>query len=451
MVLVSSLREALRHLREQPILFVPMAIFAVLQAPQLFLDTLDPVASIVGSLVVTGVVVFVTPVFYAGTIGMANDAATGVSTSLGRFWSHAREHYVPVLLAYLFLTAVAFGFGIVISIAAIVAIVGVGAGGGGLGPLIGIGAVIALLVLAFLVVLFAVHLYAHAIVIEGTGPVGGLSRSVHVVRHNLRTMVGYGLLSLVVGGLFGGLFGLLNTFVFPGPQEPGEPAPTPDLVPALLGSGLSIVATALFMTGFVAFTVVLYRKLIDADGEPTGPNTTGRPDTAGREEVAIHSDAAPRSDAATRSDTTMPDRDPESDGDDSPHSSTTSSCSSAIVKSSIVRSVRVIRSATNSFSSSSSLAQSSDSGGDASYASTWSTTAWLMNRLNVPQSAHRLITCEVSNDRSSVPSKQFPHRYSSFRPMCEGGDHGVKACRRGQAAGRREPVVVTPRRPRRSP
>ncbi|WP_418282978.1 hypothetical protein [Halorubrum sp. DTA98] len=274
MALLKALREAPRLLREQPILFVPMAIFAILQTPQLFVDTLDPMISIVGSLLLTGLFVFVTPVFYAGTIGMANDAAIGSPTSLGRFWSHAKEFYASVLIAYLFITAVTFGFGFAVSIGVFVAIVAIGAGGGGLPLTLGVGGVIALFVLAFLIALFAVHFYAHAIAIEGNGPVDGLSRSVTVVRHNLKSVVGYGLVSLVFGGLFGGVFVLVVTFAFPSAPAPGEPAPMPDLVPALLGSAASIVGTALFMTFFVVFSVVFYRTLVGADEDASRSNAT---------------------------------------------------------------------------------------------------------------------------------------------------------------------------------
>ncbi|GAB6878325.1 hypothetical protein JCM17823_05990 [Halorubrum gandharaense] len=251
-----------------------MAIFAVLQTPQLFLETLDPVISLIGSLLVMGVFIFVTPAFYAGTIGMANDAAAGTPTSLGQFWSHVTEFYVSVLVAYLFITAVTFGFGFAISIGVFVAIVAVGAGGGGLPLTLGVGGIIALIVLAFLIALFTVHFYGHAIVIEGNGPVDGLSRSVHVVRHNIKPVVGYGLLSLVFGGLFGGLFVLIATFAFPSAPAPGEPAPMPDLVPALLGSGTSILGTTLFTTFFIVFSVVFYRVLVGADETPSRTGAT---------------------------------------------------------------------------------------------------------------------------------------------------------------------------------
>ncbi|WP_119817673.1 DUF7847 domain-containing protein [Halalkaliarchaeum desulfuricum] len=277
MALLKALREAPRLLREQPILFVPMAIFAVLQTPQLFLETLDPIISLVGSLLVMALFVFITPVFYAGTIGIADDAAAGTPTSLGQFWSHVKEFYVSVLIAYLFITAATFAFGVAISIVAVVAIVVFGAGGMeavGLPVLLAAGGIFALIVLAFVIALFAVHFYAHAIVIEGKGPVGGLSRSVHVVRHNIKPVIGYGLLSLVVGGLFGGLFALVISFAFPSAPAPGEPAPMPDLVPAILGSGASILGTTLFMTFFVVFSVVFYRTLVGMEEDSSGSGAT---------------------------------------------------------------------------------------------------------------------------------------------------------------------------------
>jgi len=274
MVLVNSLREAPRLLREQPILFVPMAIFAVLQTPQLFIETLDPILSLVGTLLLTGLFIFVTPVFYAGTIGMANDAAAGSSTSLGRFWSHVKEFYISVLVAYLFITAISFVFVFTMLIAAIIGFVVIDLGGSGLPLTLGFGGFLALIVLAFLIALFAVHFYSHAIVIEAKGAIDGLSRSVHVVRHNIKSVIGYGIVSFVFGGLYGGLFALIMTFAFPSAPAPDEPAPMPDLVPALLGSVTSIVGIALFATFFLVFSVVFYRALVGREEEPSQSNPT---------------------------------------------------------------------------------------------------------------------------------------------------------------------------------
>lgn len=261
MSVIKSVRAAVRHLREQPILFVPLVIYALLQVPQMFLESIEPMASMVVSLLFTSVFIFLTPLVYAGAVGMANDAATGTRTSLGRFWRHATDHYVSVLVGYLFLTALSFGFGIGISIAIFAAFLVGAAGEGGLVLTAAAASVVLLFVVAFLVAMFAIHFFTHAIVIEDHGAIDGLSRSVHVVRHNLRPVVGYGVIALALGAATGGLYAGIVSLTFPSAPAPGEPAPVPELLPALLGSGGIVAVSTLFATFFAAFSVVFYRDV----------------------------------------------------------------------------------------------------------------------------------------------------------------------------------------------
>ncbi|QKY21799.1 hypothetical protein B4589_015350 (plasmid) [Halolamina sp. CBA1230] len=282
MVVITALRDAVSLLRRHPILFVPTAVFAVLQVPQLFLNTLGPLVSIAGSLLFTAVLAFVAPAFYAGTIGMTDDAASGDRTSLGRFWTHAKEHYVSMLGAYLLLLGVSLVFGFVLSFGGfflIAAVIGMQAG---LGVTAALGVVAAIVVLAYLIGLFAVHFYGHAIVIEDYGVTDGLTRSVDVVRDNVTSMLGYGVLSIVFGGVVGAIYGGLIVLLFPTPEAPGQPMPTPDLLPALLGSVGVVVTMTVFTTVFLAYSVTFYRALIDADGtapdtDATEPNVDTRP------------------------------------------------------------------------------------------------------------------------------------------------------------------------------
>lgn len=271
MAVITALRDAVTLLRKHPILFVPMAVFAVLQVPQLFTNTLDPLISIAGSLLFTAVFAFVTPVFHAGTIGMADDVASGRRTSLSRFWTHVKEHYVSVLGAYLVVLGVSFGFGFLLSFGGIFAFAAVIGTDAGLGVTVVVGAVIALVALLYMIGLFAVHFYAHAIVIEDQGVASGLTRSVEVVRHNIVSVLGYGVLSTVIGGVVGAIYGGLMMLVFPMSGTPGEPAPMPDLVPAVLGSAGVVVTMTVFTTFFLAFSVTFYRALIDTD--ETAPDT----------------------------------------------------------------------------------------------------------------------------------------------------------------------------------
>ena len=268
MVVINALRDALSMLRRQPVLFVPMIVFALLQVPQLFLNTLDPMLSLVGSLVVTAVFAFVTPVFYAGTIGMADDAAADRETSLGRFWSHAKEHYLSMLGAYLLIFAISFGFSFLVSVVGTLAFAAVLGTDPGLGVTVAVGAVGALVVLLYLVALFALHFYGHAIVIEDYGVTGALSRSVSVVRHNIVSVLGYGALLTVFGGLIGVVYAVFIVAMAP-IETPGEPTSMSEFIPLILGSTGIFVITALIGTFFVAFSVALYRSLIDVDDDTT--------------------------------------------------------------------------------------------------------------------------------------------------------------------------------------
>lgn len=272
MVVINAFRDALSILREQPVLFVPMAVFALLQVPQLFANTLDPFVSIAVSLGFTAIFAFVTPVFYAGTIGMADDAASGSRTSLSQFWAHAKEHYVSMLGAYLLILGVSFGFSFVFSFGAVFAFIVVLGADAGLGVTLAVGAVVAVVVLLFVVAMFALHFYGHAIVIEDYGVAGAFSRSVSVVRQNVVPVLGYGLLSVVFGGLIGAVYGLIAVVLFPA-GAPGEPAPTPDLLPAVLGAAGSAVLMTVLATFFVVFSVTLYRALIGADDTTAGTGT----------------------------------------------------------------------------------------------------------------------------------------------------------------------------------
>lgn len=289
MALTKSLRRAPGLLREQPVLFVPMAVFALLQIPQLYLETLDPLVSMAASLLFTGVLVFVSPLFWAGTLGMANDAATGRHTSLGRFRAHAKAFYISMLVGYLFIFGVSVGFSFLIMLAAFVVLAVVISGSTGLAGMVAVGGAVALLALAFMIGLFAVHFFGHAIVVEGSGAVEGLQRSVEVVRSNLKSMLGYGALSVGFGGAVGLLYAGVLLWAFPQASEPGEPAPMPDLVPALLGSATTVVVVAAFSTFWVAFTVLYYRALVDADAtadadHPSDESATPGPDAGGWDE-----------------------------------------------------------------------------------------------------------------------------------------------------------------------
>ncbi|RQG92859.1 hypothetical protein EA462_01145 [Natrarchaeobius halalkaliphilus] len=267
MVVIRSLKRTPGLLRSEPIIFVPILVIGLLQAPQLFAQSLDPVVSTVVSLVMTGLFVFVMPFFFGGLIGMVNDVATSGRTSLGRFIGHGKTFYLSILGAYLIVFALTMTLGFALGIGVVVGVIGLFASGGSALAI----AVVVLLLLVFLVIYLAIiavfQFYGHAVVLDGARAVDSLKRSFDVVRTNLRQVVGYYLVLIVGGVVIGGIYGAMMLLLFP-PATPGEPAPMPDLGPALVGVGGSALLTTLFGAVFLVYSVVFYRAITGLD-EPT--------------------------------------------------------------------------------------------------------------------------------------------------------------------------------------
>lgn len=259
MAALQSLRVVPSLLRDQPIIFVAVLLFVLLQTPQLFAQSLEPLAAALVSIGVTLVFLFVFPFFHGGFIGMANDAATRQPTSLRRFIRQGRRYYVSLLGAYLLVFAVLIGVGIVVSIGLFVAVLAYVAleGIGGIVLAAGIGL---LMVAIYLAVFVPIQFYGHAIVIEGDGAIDGLKRSIEVVRSNLRSVGGY-LLVLLAGSLVMGVAyaqPIQRTFPM---AEPGEPAPLPSLEAALVGTTGSVLLLTGFGAVYLVYSVVFYRAL----------------------------------------------------------------------------------------------------------------------------------------------------------------------------------------------
>lgn len=260
MAVIAPLRRVPEVLREQPVLFVPIALFALLQIPQMYIEVLEPTLSLIFSLLFMGVFLFLTPLFYAGIIGMADDATQNRQTSLSRFWSHTKKNYISVLIAYLIVFAIISGLGIVVFIAFFIGFFAIGTMVDGLLGL-GLVAVTGLVfVVAFIALVLALQFYAHAIVIENEGAIGGLTRSVQVVRSNVTAAIGYGILVFGSGAVIGGIYSVLMQFMLP-TAATGDSASTPDLVPVLLGTSGTVLLTVFFGAVFAVYSVGFYKEL----------------------------------------------------------------------------------------------------------------------------------------------------------------------------------------------
>jgi len=268
MAVIKSLTKVPELLASNPVLFVPLFILYLLNSIQTVSQSVAPLAGAVVALVMSAVLFFLGPLFQAGTIGMANEAATSRRTSLGSFVRDGKQYYLSVLGAYLGLLAIMIALfiagGIAVGIvAAIYAFVSDSLLVVALGALVGLAAVG-----SYLAVGFSLQFYAHAIVIEEYGAVDGFKRSMAVVRQNLRPVIGY-FAVLMAGGLtilvvYSGLLWISPVDFF---AEPG----TVSLSTALIEALLMVVVLAPVGAVYLVYSVLFYRTLLGETPVTTAP------------------------------------------------------------------------------------------------------------------------------------------------------------------------------------
>lgn len=281
MLALHALRTASGAVGRNPVLFVVAAAFNLLQLPSLVAQFISPLLGSLVSLLTTGLFVFVFPFLFAGVVGMADEALRG-KTSLGTFVASGRDHYVSMLAAYLLL----FGASVVLGLAVFFGTLLLGgvafaAGAGDVAGRTTVLVAVGLLLLGgfvlFVLPLFFVQFYGHAIVVDDLGAVAGLKRSVSCVRHNLLAVLGYTVVVGVVGagfGVFGAVFSLLTSPQLAGPEPgiggaaPGTAAPPVPIDAPSVGPAVVVGVTVLFVlvSGvvggfFAAYSTAFYRRI----------------------------------------------------------------------------------------------------------------------------------------------------------------------------------------------
>lgn len=264
MVVLQALRRSPSALARVPALVVPALVLFLFQAPQMALQSTNPVLATALSLGASLLMLVFVPFFQGGMIGMADEALDGRS-SLGAFLAHGKANYVQILVAYLLVLAVNFvlggalfavGFGALLS----------GAFDAGTLTLAVLGVVGLLVVLAYLLVAFVIQFYAQAIVIDGYSAVDALKHSYGVVRSNLRATLGYTLVAMVVGGGLGLAFGGLSLLTTPEAAAYGLPVLSTG---AQVGVGLvAAIVGAVFSAFLLVYSVSFYR-LVDGPRDAT--------------------------------------------------------------------------------------------------------------------------------------------------------------------------------------
>ena len=260
---LNSLRQTPKTLVANPIVFVPVVIVMALQVPQVALQSISPVLSGIVSLGLSLLFIVVLPFFQGGLIGMADEALDG-RTTIQTFVDAGKSNYVSILVGYLALMAINFVLGIIVFSVAIFGGAALFQDGGlqtaNTTILVGSSIILALVFLAYLLLIFFVQFYGQAIVLEDMSVVAGFKRSAAVVRHHLVSTLGYSLIGAVIGGLAGSIFATASILLSPQPT-PMLALPAPSL-PAVVGTGLVIVVGGILFGGFFAvYSVSFYRAI----------------------------------------------------------------------------------------------------------------------------------------------------------------------------------------------
>jgi hypothetical protein len=269
-----SLAAALRHtvaaLGRNPVVFVPVAVLALLQAPVVAFQSVGPGMANFATVVVAPVALFATPFVGGGLVAGADEALAG-RTSTGTITAAGRAHYLR-------LAAVSLGAGLggalvgaFLAAAAVVVVIARYPGGAGdtTALVVAVGLVVVVVLVGTAVVGALVQFTPHAIVLEGRTVLGGLRRSVVVVRASPARTVGY---TLAAGGVVGtaGLATVGASLAIrsgrlhvPGPFPPGAPD-----AGALLTAAV-VVALATVAGGVVAtLSVAVFHDLAAAGSGP---------------------------------------------------------------------------------------------------------------------------------------------------------------------------------------
>ncbi|QCJ45934.1 hypothetical protein [Haloprofundus sp. MHR1] len=260
MAVLNALRKVPGALARSPILVAVIGLFGLLQAPQLLAQYVSPILSLVVSGLLFVVYVFGTPFVQGGMIGMA-DEALRTKTKLETFVQAGKRNYVSLLAAYLLVTGVVLVLMFVV-FAGVFAGVFSAASGSQTGLFVGLG--VGLLVgLVYLVFAFFIQFYSHEIVLNDASAVSGLKGSVGLVRRNLLSTVGYFVVTMVGVFAVAGVIGVAQFLLLP-QSGAGAAAAAPAQLPltsALAQVVLTTVVTAVVGSVGALYSVAFYEEI----------------------------------------------------------------------------------------------------------------------------------------------------------------------------------------------
>lgn len=210
----------------------------------------------IASFVVSVLLLFVTPFFEGGLLGMAQEGL-GEKTSLGTFAAEGKANYLRLLGGRLLLFAIILATSIGLAIIAFAVIFGIGAigiaSGSGVGSTFFALFVLVMVVglLVMFVPLFFLQFYAPAVVVADRGVVASFKESYRLVRSNLASVLGFDV--IVVGVSLVGSLPTIALFALHWPDVYAMPGFSP-----YAGVGLSVAVGYLALTALLSTPVVAF-------------------------------------------------------------------------------------------------------------------------------------------------------------------------------------------------
>lgn len=179
-----------------------------------------------------------------GSIGYVEQVIKQGKSNLGTFAEAGKKHYLRML-------GLGIVIGLVMVILAVLAVLGFVAGGAQTEPSPVAIAFAVILAIVGMVTLLFIFLAPYAVVVESKGVLGALKASIAVVKENFLTVLGIGIILVLIGFAIGFALGLVIGFA--GGALPGKAG---QIVAGFLSSAvnayLGIITTGAFMTLYLS-------------------------------------------------------------------------------------------------------------------------------------------------------------------------------------------------------
>jgi hypothetical protein len=223
MPLARALRRTATALRAAPVLFVPALALALLWAPGVVVRPVAPGWANLFALAAALVTLPVGPLALAGGVGLADAALDGGTPGPGTALDAGRRGYLSVLVVTAALGVLALAVLAVLAVLGLVAVLAAYPGGAGdtssfSAVLVAAGGVVALVALAVAAVL---QFYPQAVVLDGHGALGSLTRSAGVMRANALPTLGHAAVVLALVAFLAATAVVAAAGSLPGPAPVG--------------------------------------------------------------------------------------------------------------------------------------------------------------------------------------------------------------------------------------